>query len=319
MGGSIWVESKLGEGSTFYFTIQAAASPSQPHIYLSDGWPQIAGERLPIAEPLRILVAEDDSVNQKLALYMLQKMGYQPKVVNNGLEAIQALDQQSYDVLLLDVQMPEMDGLAVARHVSQNWPPDQRPYMIAVTANAMRGDRELCLAAGMNDYVSKPVDMEALARAISLRRALSDQAPLPPGGHTLPDRRATPAARAPIEPETLARLCEALGENGAQRVAALVVSYLDDTPTLLAAMYRALDEGDVVALGKATHKLKSSSAFLGATALAGLCDDLERHCQNGTIAGCNEQILQIVDEYAGVEAALEQQWQSGNRSAMRGG
>lgn len=118
--------------------------------------------------PLRILVAEDYVVNQKLALRLLAQMGYRADVAANGLETIEALERQPYDVVFMDVQMPEMDGLDATRQICTRWPPDKRPRVIAMTANAMQGDREMCLAAGMDDYISKPIRIEDLARALSL-------------------------------------------------------------------------------------------------------------------------------------------------------
>ncbi len=116
--------------------------------------------------PLRILLAEDNVVNQKLALRLLQQMGYRADVAGNGLEAIECLERQRYDVVLMDVQMPEMDGLEASRRITARWPPDGRPRIVAMTANAMQGDREECLAAGMDDYVTKPIRVEALVQAL---------------------------------------------------------------------------------------------------------------------------------------------------------
>jgi CheY-like chemotaxis protein len=117
--------------------------------------------------PLRILLAEDNTVNQKLALRLLEQMGYRADVAGNGLEVIEALARQPYDVVLLDVQMPEMDGLEAARRICARWPAHERPRLIAMTANAMQGDREVCLEAGMDDYISKPVRSGALSAALS--------------------------------------------------------------------------------------------------------------------------------------------------------
>ncbi len=128
------------------------------------------GERL----PLRILLAEDNAVNQKLALRLLERMGYRADVAGNGLEAIEAVQRQTYDVVLMDVQMPEMDGLEATRAICREWTQEQRPRIIAMTAGAMKEDREKCLAAGMDDYVSKPIRVEELVRALSQCRSLGE-------------------------------------------------------------------------------------------------------------------------------------------------
>jgi GAF domain-containing protein/DNA-binding response OmpR family regulator/tetratricopeptide (TPR) repeat protein len=116
--------------------------------------------------PLRILLAEDILVNQKLALRLLEQMGYRADVASNGLEAIQSVQRQPYDVILMDVQMPEMDGLEASRQICARWPRGKRPTIIAMTANAMQGDREMCLEAGMDDYVSKPIRTDELIKAL---------------------------------------------------------------------------------------------------------------------------------------------------------
>ena len=117
-------------------------------------------------QPLRILLAEDNKINQKLALQLLKRMGYQADVVSDGLEALAALQHQTYDVVLMDVQMPEMDGLTATEHICQQWSSEARPKIIALTANAMQGDREKCLAAGMDDYITKPIQVQELVRVL---------------------------------------------------------------------------------------------------------------------------------------------------------
>jgi CheY-like chemotaxis protein len=116
--------------------------------------------------PLRILLAEDNVVNQKLALRLLQQMGYRADLASNGIEAVESVQRQTYDVVLMDVQMPEMDGLEASRQICARWGRAARPRIVAMTANAMAGDREMCLAAGMDDYLTKPIRVERLVEAL---------------------------------------------------------------------------------------------------------------------------------------------------------
>jgi signal transduction histidine kinase/CheY-like chemotaxis protein len=118
--------------------------------------------------PLRILLAEDNVVNQKLALRLLQQMGYRADLASNGVEAVESVRRQTYDVVLMDVQMPEMDGLDAAREICARWNAGERPRIVAMTANAMQGDRDMCLAAGMDDYLTKPIRVERLVEALRL-------------------------------------------------------------------------------------------------------------------------------------------------------
>jgi CheY-like chemotaxis protein len=135
---------------------KAAHAPAKPKIDAT----------LATRHPLRILLAEDNVVNQKLALRLLQQMGYRADLASNGIEAVESVGRQSYDVVLMDVQMPEMDGLEATRRITARWPEGKRPRIVAMTANAMQGDREACLAAGMDDYVVKPIRVEALVEAL---------------------------------------------------------------------------------------------------------------------------------------------------------
>src|SRR5437764_1652753 len=121
---------------------------------------------------LRILLAEDNAMNQKVALRLLERLGYRADVATNGLEAIEALERQPYDVVLMDVQMPQLDGLDATRQICERWPEKSRPQIVAMTANALPEDREACFAAGMNDYVAKPIRAEELAAALKRVRPL---------------------------------------------------------------------------------------------------------------------------------------------------
>lgn len=129
--------------------------------------------------PLRILLAEDNAVNQKVALHIFRRMGYRVDVAANGLEVLDALQHRPYDVIFMDVQMPKMDGLTATERICELWPTSQRPWIIAMTANALAGDRERCFESGMDDYISKPIKLEALAEAISRCRSIKPKSTYP--------------------------------------------------------------------------------------------------------------------------------------------
>ncbi|WP_089717817.1 GAF domain-containing protein [Candidatus Entotheonella palauensis] len=164
MGGTVWVESEAGAGSTFHFTIvapQADLQPSPSNRPTAGLEPQLAA-----LKPLTILMAEDNVVNQKIALAMLRKCGYHADVVSSGMAAIEALKHSRYDVVLMDMQMPEMDGIAATQCIREILPPEAQPMIIALTADAMAQQRQACLEAGMDDFVSKPIRMPDLVAAL---------------------------------------------------------------------------------------------------------------------------------------------------------
>ncbi|WOD39063.1 response regulator [Nodosilinea sp. E11] len=232
--------------------VSALVGQSQPVRVLPrpepSGYDATLGQRY----PQRILLAEDNVVNQKVALQILCRLGYRADVAANGLEVLTALDQQPYDLVLMDVQMPEMDGLEATRQIIQRQY-SRRPRIVAMTANAMQGDRERCMQAGMDDYISKPIRIEELTRVLEV--------PVSPGD--------------PVELTTLQELAATVGGDSPDFMVDLIGSYLESTDQLLTEMATAYYQHDWSTLKRAAHTLKSSSATVSAPALAALCHRLE--------------------------------------------
>jgi CheY-like chemotaxis protein len=170
---SAYLSKPLRQSQLFDTLVELLAKDEAPRRAAAPAKPTMDPE-MAARHPLRILLAEDNVVNQKLAMRLLQNMGYRADLASNGIEAIESVQRQTYDVVLMDVQMPEMDGLEASRQITTKWPSDKRPRIVAMTANAMQGDREMCLAAGMDDYVTKPIRVERLIEALTLVPARQD-------------------------------------------------------------------------------------------------------------------------------------------------
>ncbi|MDB5943164.1 MAG: multi-sensor hybrid histidine kinase, partial [Ramlibacter sp.] len=248
------------------------------------------GERM----PLRILLAEDNEVNRKVALRMLKGFGYQADVAANGLEAVAAVRRQAYDVVLMDIQMPEMDGLEAARIIVSELPSADRPRIIAMSANAMREDTEAAVAAGMDDYVVKPISVPLLQAALEKCGELKAAR-----------RHDAPAAAAGVLDDSHLESFIDLDPSG-EFLESLVASFEANSRRCLAELRQAVTDGDAAATEAVAHQLKGTSAALGVTEMSRLCIALEALAQQGRLQDAGAMVAACEREFAAGLQALNQ-------------
>ncbi len=259
----------------------ALGGVAEPMIRLRRGDDRAIDPDLGIRHPLRILVAEDYAVNQKVALYTLGKMGYRADLAANGHEVLSALRRQRYDVVLMDVQMPEMDGLEATRCILGEWEPGDRPRIVAMTANAMQGDRELCLAAGMDDYITKPVQVGALQSALlRCATARGDEPAEGRGGVAAVPASVAEPGRA-VDRAVLLDFFPDLANGETEILQEMVAMLLEDVPQRLDQLALMAREGRGNEIHALAHTLKGASRTFGAVRFAGLCQELETAASAG--------------------------------------
>jgi PAS domain S-box-containing protein len=251
-----------------------------------------------VAEGLRVLVAEDNSVNQKVALRMLDKLGCRADVVANGLEAVEALRQIPYDLVLMDCNMPEMDGFAATASIRDMEGSARHTVVIAMTANALDGDRSSCLAAGMDDYISKPVTQNDLAAKIALW--------VRSNGDHRDSRQPGNSGSGGIDRVRIAELAELADNGNPQWLRDLVEKYIEDTAGRVAAVAEAAAGGDPVRLECHAHALKGSSSNLGAIRLTRLCEKLQVLGRSNTVEGAAELIEELEKEFLAAQKELRE-------------
>jgi len=381
MGGEIGVESEEGKGSTFWFTVQFEQQSTVEAVALALGHDrqESATPSSARAWPLlqaHILLAEDNPVNQDVTLGMLESLGCRAEVVADGRTALAALSRAPYDLILMDCQMPGMDGFAATREirwresqrsiasgqilgsqgsVSESQPliEEQRQIMlsesqratgtrqlttvhlpiIALTANVMHGDRERCLAAGMDDYLGKPFTQEQLSAILQcwlprVPEKAQGSADSASTTHLSFSRQSISpgmknVASAPtfssvthsvlIDRQALDNILTLQREGVPDLLSKVIQSYLKHSPPILQTMHKAVERHDAVALQNAAHSLKSSSANLGALTLAALCKDLETMGRLGSLERAVTVLSEVTTEYVAVRVALTTELQKETR------
>jgi CheY-like chemotaxis protein len=228
------------------------------------------------ATPLRILLAEDNPVNQRVAQLMLSKLGHQVTIVGNGVAAVAAVVAKPYDVVLMDIQMPELDGLDATRQIRERVPAHQQPYIIAVTASALVEDREACAAAGMESYLTKPIRAQELKSLLNGLASAMTPAGAPGGSPEQgPEGPARPPGPPAVDEHVLDQLIRQLDDPTGEVLGELVDSYLSDSGDQLPDLLRACDTGEATRVLEVAHTLRSTSGLLGATHLVELLREAE--------------------------------------------
>jgi CheY-like chemotaxis protein/HPt (histidine-containing phosphotransfer) domain-containing protein len=233
-------------------------------------------------------------VNQKVATKILAKLGYRADVAANGIEVLDALSRQPYDVVLMDVQMPELDGLGATRQIRRDLPPNRQPQIIAMTANAMQSDRELCIAAGMDDYISKPVRIEDLVAALE---------------HVEMGRQAQVSASSDlssvIDHTVLEQLQATLGAENPMIVVEIIDLFLEDLSLQIAALEQGLRDGVGLTVQRAAHTIKASATIVGAYRLARASEVIEDLARMGDLPVVKAQLPDLNVISTTVSAALQ--------------
>ena len=315
MGGSIQLHSEPGGGSHFSFTLRLAVDRTGDMSDIENTFTHVYGElhgSVPTMQPLqgKVLVAEDNAVNQAVAVGMLTSMGVESVVAGNGREAVDLYNSQSFDAILMDCQMPLLDGFQAAEEIRKI---ESRAKVgpiriIAVTANALAGDMEKCIAAGMDDYLRKPYKGEQLNAALAKV--------LQPG--ELPqDLKGEPVSPVRLPGYSDNKLSEAIDDSALDSLTALphadnqdlvnqvVQTYINSSMDLMTRLGEAIDRADAECIRSAAHSLKSSSANVGATALAELCASMENATRRSDRATAATLQRQLQEEYPRVIEALK--------------
>ena len=294
MGGTIWIESTLGEGSTFFFTILVDLADTDVNVVSQAPPEAIESTSTSWNRPLRVLVAEDNPVNQKVTEMQLRSLGCTSHIAKDGLATLDAYSRQSFDLILMDCQMPELSGFDTTQQIRSQEAGTHIP-IIGLTAYATDVDRQRCLAAGMDDYLPKPITVEDLSKMLARwAPAVTQPALEDPDANTTNASEATDAVKLDetplIDDETLDRLRQLSESCGEDVLGKAITLFARDAPRHLEALRSHYESADASGVTRSAHSLKGAAGALGALQLSALCSEIEAMGRQSEIPAGSEQI-----------------------------
>lgn len=292
MGGEISVESVEGKGSTFSFTMKAAPRATPATRVESAARDSESAQRV----PLRILVVEDNLINQEVALGLLSQIGYTADIAADGAEALEQLRKKPYDLIFMDLQMPNVDGFETTRRIVSQWK-NEKPKIAAMTANAISGEKEKCLAAGMDDYISKPVILSEIKRVI--------KGTAPAVNKRLdPNKRSEALARPLLDEARMAELKE-LSRRVKSFSLEKMIKLFEEASSLIHQMRTFVQSNASEKVKEPAHQLKGASLNLGAGQVARICEMIEESVQRGASVDVNLLLDDLEASYKRTLAELK--------------
>jgi CheY-like chemotaxis protein len=298
MGGNIWFESEPGKGSQFFFNIILPATRARES---TDAPTLLIQENTTIGKnyPLNILIAEDNRVNQLVAVGLLEKLSYHPDIAANGLEVLSCLENKSYDIVFMDLHMPEMDGFETSQKIIEKFSPNQRPCIIALTASAMKEDIDRCLDAGMDDFISKPIQLKEIIRAlktviIEKRKITANN---PPPERTLPMSDAAPLNQEEIF-SNFSGIEDVLIKS--------IESFIELKPSLLNNIHQAITSKDSTSLEISAHTLTGAASNFFAEPVKMLAWKLEQCGASGDLSRAEDDFKKLSTEIEKLCSALNE-------------
>jgi PAS domain S-box-containing protein len=313
MGGTIGVKSTPGNGSTFWFQVPCEAG-TEPNNMLTRAHgsahaqpAHVNGEHRKATSPsapkdVPVLLAEDDQINQLVAGQLLERAGCQVEIANNGIEAVALAKAHDYHVIFMDCQMPDLDGYEATRAIRRHEGSHRHVPIVAMTAHTMQGDREKCLACGMDDYLAKPLRPEELDRVLARWAPRAMRARKAERRRSQRRRERAPAPTSPLDPAGVERLRSEFGST--ETLAGLIEVFATEIAELLAETRRAAEAGDAACVRRNAHQLRGDCATLAASHMAELCRKLEIQAGEGSLEGAIGLVKGIKDAFHETHAAL---------------